>query len=193
MQSLSLSPRLVEPKCNHCARVSAISMASADRKRARLEALSRYRASLPTISHSALGKVLQRASKEPPPKADRNLLREARDRLAGIETPYGAIHQYMRVSDDTEPVEICHPAAWLYAASQHTATQNLLNCALGSRPHGPIHIICYADEVTPGNAVAHKNRRKSWLVYYSFLELGPDILCHEDAREAAKRPCRLIA
>ena len=40
---------------------------------------------------------------------------------------------------------------------------------------------CYSDEVVPGNALSHDNRRKVWVIYVSFLEFGPLVLQHEDA------------
>lgn len=156
-------------------------------KRARLDDLGRFRASLPYMSQSALGEILRRTSAEIlPPRAHRRLIRAARDAIATRSTPYGEVHQMMSVASalGDATIEICHPAAYMYAASEIPAIQHLINAALDRRASGdtssPLHVIVYGDEVTPGNAVAHKNRRKSWAIYYSFLELGEELLCHED-------------
>ena len=47
----------------------------------------------------------------------------------------------------------------------------------------------YSDEVTPGDALVHDNRRKLQVVYFSFLEFGPSVLAREDSwfTIAAKR------
>ena len=46
-------------------------------------------------------------------------------------------------------------------------------------PDTPWRLVLYSDEITPGNQVAHKNPRKTWAIYYSFLEFGP-LLGSED-------------
>ena len=43
----------------------------------------------------------------------------------------------------------------------------------------PWRLALYSDEVTPGNVLAAVQRRKVWVIYWSFLELG-HYLHHED-------------
>jgi hypothetical protein len=45
----------------------------------------------------------------------------------------------------------------------------------------PWRLVLYADEVVPGNQLSHDNRRKVWVVYYSFLEFGSAALAREEA------------
>jgi hypothetical protein len=45
----------------------------------------------------------------------------------------------------------------------------------------PWQLIIYTDEVTPGNPLATNNKRKFHAVYWSFLELGMNALCREEA------------
>ena len=45
----------------------------------------------------------------------------------------------------------------------------------------PWHIVLYVDEITPGNVLRPDNRRKLHAFYYSFKELGREILCHAEA------------
>jgi hypothetical protein len=48
-------------------------------------------------------------------------------------------------------------------------------------PDEPWHLILYSDEVTPGNQLSHANLRKVWVVYFSWVEFGMEILCREEA------------
>ena len=45
----------------------------------------------------------------------------------------------------------------------------------------PWHVVFYVDEITPGNPIRTDNKRKIVVFYFNFLELGPEILCREDA------------
>ena len=52
---------------------------------------------------------------------------------------------------------------------------HILGSLLKQRPNtfdNPWRLVVYSDEITPGNQVAHKNPRKTWAIYYSFLEFG---------------------
>lgn len=42
-------------------------------------------------------------------------------------------------------------------------------------------MILYTGETTLGNVIATAPTRKVWAIYYSFEELGRDLLCREDA------------
>ena len=44
----------------------------------------------------------------------------------------------------------------------------------------PWRCILYCDEITPGNVLRPDNRRKMQAFYFSFLELGPEALCHAE-------------
>ena len=48
-------------------------------------------------------------------------------------------------------------------------------------PEQPWRLIYYADEVVLGNPLSNENRRKVWVVYFSFLEFGAIILPQERA------------
>ncbi len=175
-------------------------MASAD-KRARFDdgftALSKFRASLPHMSSSALGAVLQRARRESLPTGCRKKIKAARERLVSQPTPYGPLVGEMCVGEEYFPV--LNPAAWLYKISEFENVQELLAVALANlqvkqkelpAQFGPgvvLDLIIYADEITPGNVISHKNRRKSWAVYFAILQLGPELLCQEVVRLAKTR------
>ena len=49
------------------------------------------------------------------------------------------------------------------------------------REHGPALIaVVYFDELTPGDAFAPDNQRKSWTVYIAFREFGVEMLSQEE-------------
>lgn len=48
-------------------------------------------------------------------------------------------------------------------------------------PAAPYQLCLYTDEVVPGNALSHDNKRKIWVVYGSLLQFGPQVLSQESA------------
>ena len=82
-------------------------------------------------------------------------------------------------------ISLLHPAALLShlagsAASISAMLGNLLSETVVD-PNCPLDIVLYSDEVTPGNALSYANKRKTWAVYWSIMQLGPAILSDEDA------------
>ena len=146
-------------------------------KAARVGAL---RARLPFVSQAALGALLQLGKEGELPEANVNGRRDIRnDRDAYVATSglYGPLHQNVVIADGVE-LEVCAPAAMLVHASRFGPLQRLLDRAL--RQYGPkLHVIIYADEVTPGNQIAHKQARKTWAWYWSIHEFGPAALADE--------------
>ena len=43
-----------------------------------------------------------------------------------------------------------------------------------------LRVILYGDGITPGNVLAHQNKRKCWVWYISFMEFGPLLLSREE-------------
>lgn len=48
-------------------------------------------------------------------------------------------------------------------------------------PEAPYELCLYTDEVVPGNALSHDNKRKIWVVYGSLLQFGSQVLSQESA------------
>lgn len=48
-------------------------------------------------------------------------------------------------------------------------------------PAAPYQLCLYTDEVVPGNALSHDNKRKIWVAYGSLLQFGPQVLSQESA------------
>ena len=49
-----------------------------------------------------------------------------------------------------------------------------------SQSDTPLRLILYGDGITPGNVLAHQNKRKCWVWYLSFMEFGPLLLSREE-------------
>ena len=106
-------------------------------------------------------------------------VRRSRDAVSQTQTIYGALHQEIQLSDDLT-MEVCAPAAMLAHASTLGPIRRLLERALASTESRRLNLILYADEVTPGNNLAHKHARKTWAWYWSVQEFGPAALASED-------------
>ena len=66
----------------------------------KLRKLSKMRAALPYMSQRAMASMLQYAKEEEiPPATRREDIREARDAMAKIATPFGPLHQTMQVGE----------------------------------------------------------------------------------------------
>ena len=152
--------------------------------------ICKLRATLPFCSQSALGALLEHASKEELPSGNRNRVREARDDSVFLQTEYGKIHQIIHVPTNNGhmDLEVQSPQAMLsYMCSANKSFVNRVEDAFVKRQPSvadPWTIIIYTDEILPGNALAHTTNRKCWGWYWSILELGPATLCNEDAHRA---------
>lgn len=78
------------------------------------------------------------------------------------------------------PTEAGEPFDWVIAdparlLKRYVQQGSSLQRALGrtdSRLGAPLHLVIYADEVTPGNIIAPDNRRKIMMFYWTIKELG---------------------
>ena len=137
-----------------------------------------FRAKLPFVSTRALEAVLKIAKEdELPEMCSRRTLGRARDEMVNEDTIYGPLHEIMLI--DGTAVEVANPFALLwYAANKCSGFAALLDRAAQHKQ--PWHIALYADEVLPGNQVAHKMARKTWCWYWTIIEFGPAALSDED-------------
>ena len=173
-------------------------MAERHTKLARLQSL---RDRLPFLSHSALHAILSIAKNEQLPEiSSRRDLRQARDEISTILTPYGTICQTvnLRRSDGSDlAIDIQNPFAMLHHACSHSPQLSALirRCVDKQQPSlaKPWNIVLYADEVTPGNQLAYLQGRKFWAIYWSVLEWGPLVLADEDMRRIDHIDGRLIS
>jgi len=43
----------------------------------------------------------------------------------------------------------------------------------------PWNLVLYTDEAQPGNLLSYDTSRKAHAIYYTFIEFGPEVMCHE--------------
>ena len=161
--------------------------AMADSRESKLRRLDTFRRSVPHVSASALAKIAA-SFQDMPDLHYRDAFREARNNLVRQMTPYGPVLQELKlesVTGELATLLISHPFAQLYVSYKNCEPFRRLidaTCAKRASTHAtPWNIVLYTDEIVPGNALSYQNNRKNWVVYFSFLELGPEHLCHEEA------------
>ncbi len=155
----------------------------------KLRKLNDFRRALPHVSASALSAVLNEIATEGAPELrSRRDLARATGQLVTDTTPYGQIQQtvLLTAADGTQTTMlVSNPLALLWKASRECSSfASFVAAKLAATPcspEAPWQLIVYSDEVVPGNQLAHENRRKVWVVYFSFLEFGPAALSKEGA------------
>jgi hypothetical protein len=103
------------------------------------------------------------------------------------DTPFGTIAQHLELvghAGERLRMLVANPLALLYSAIKHSEPfagylKEKLSCNISSVDE-PWRLVLYSDEVVPGNQLSHENRRKVWVIYFSFLEFGPPSLSRED-------------
>ena len=155
-------------------------------KMRRLESLRR---AVPHASASALTAVLDDIQKAGMPDLrNRNHFREATSSQMLAKTPYGPLLCKLQLhakDGSLTPMHCINPLALLWTAfAQGGSITNAFETLLVTQKlssENPWRLIFYADEVVPGNVISYDNRRKVWVVYFSFMELGQVRLQMEDS------------
>jgi len=153
---------------------------------AKIRRVLELRSRLPYVSQTAFAKVCQLAQTEELPLVSRNTLRKARNSVACQATPYGQLTKKLDALDkdgNRVEFEVVCPIAMLWAAAQKHHFCLLLKRTFERTPpsrSSPWDILIYNDEVTPGNVRKADNKKKMQVVYWSFLQFGPDALSKED-------------
>jgi len=114
-------------------------------------------------------------------------MREGRDRLATLMTPYGPIVKHIQLLDESNasidlPIA-CPFASITYALEESLGLRRLFELQLlqrSSTPEDPWTIVSYCDEVTLGNVMAMLISRRFHGFYWSFIELGAAALSNEE-------------
>lgn len=77
-------------------------------------------------------------------------------------------------------IPYCDPVSWMeHVLGISPALRQLYASRLAEFPSGHRWRIClYGDEVTPGNPMKPRNKRKCWVIYWAFMEVGRQ-LCSE--------------
>lgn len=160
----------------------------ADERALKYRRLEGFRRSVPHVSANALSAVLAEVAAQGLPES-RSRWQVAQARLDSLEelTPYGSILTALPLvtkSGSATDLLIASPFALLHRAYKEGGSfTQLLDerlAAVPNSPEAPWRLVMYADEVVPGNALSNDNRRKIWVMYYSFVELSAAALSHEN-------------
>ncbi len=149
--------------------------------KARAHKAMELRHALPHMSHSALAAFVMFAKEHDVSDlgTSRAFYWDSRDQALPYNE-YGSI--LFKVSLTAKPghankdMFMINPFAMLQAAfSERGGFSELLSNMLREKPpsqEAPWRITLYADEVVPGNQLSVQNKRKAWVLYWSFLEFG---------------------
>ena len=132
------------------------------------------------LSQSALQGVLREIrDKGLPAASSRRSIKRAREDSVRVATSYGELFQTITIpceDESTTDLEIVSPAPFLAHAFKQCPAFSKYMMANHDENHSsaerPWRIILYTDEVSPGNQLKVDNRRKVWVLYWSFAELG---------------------
>ena len=160
----------------------------------KLRKLNKLRMSCPHLSASALHELCSEIERSGLPELHRrDQILEAAEAEIERDTyqhAYGRVLRYMTVQTQRDRrrsmrLLVAHPVAFLSViALQVGVFSEYLRLCIESNPSSyeqPWDIVLYADEVVPGNPLGHNNDRKTWVLYWTFLQLGLDVLQHEEA------------
>ena len=116
----------------------------------------------------------------------RSLKRQAQKSVIG-QNVYGTLLQTVRlplVAGGWWERVVPNPVVTLNLCASTPAFAQLLQYRMAQRPSlpsKPWHLIYYADECATGNLLRQDPSSKAWCIYYSFVELGPDMLSRDDS------------
>jgi hypothetical protein len=155
----------------------------------KLRRLDEFRRQAPHVSASALSAILKQCSSGNIPELhSRQALASAVNFNLNEHTPYGPllINAPVHLTDGTTgSMLFVNPLAMVWKLFKQGGSYAELLLQLfetkPSSPEQPYKLVVYADEVTPGNVLAHQNQRKIWIMYFSFLDFGGLVLQMEDA------------
>lgn len=148
---------------------------------AKLARLASLRQHVAFTSKSALEDILKNVKEEGLPDlcSRKNMTESNKQFLSQQAGMYGPLLQTVNlvtVTGAQKPVEIINLLAWLAAAYKNGGGfHKLLQAACGSQGSNVLHLLLYADEVTPGNPLAHKTARKVWCLYASIKEFNTQL------------------
>ena len=154
----------------------------------KLRRLDDFRRRVPHVSASALSAILDECKKGDVPELhSRQALAEAVEANLEEKTPYGNLlieEPVILIDGSVSKALLVNPLAMLWKAfKQGGSYTELLMMHLEQNPcspEKPYGLIVYADEVTPGNVLAHQNQRKIWVMYFPFIDFGGIVLQMED-------------
>ena len=183
-QTCQISMTLI--RVHACIQVHAMATSETSRP-LKLQKLEKFRRQLPYISLSALEAVLQKVASEGVPelRTRKNAKQAMQQNLLGMDS-YGPCIQQIsaqKVAGGRLSIPALNICSFLQGVfSQDGYWTDMLLKMHERNPstfEHPWHCIISADEVHPGNQLASSGR-KTWCIYFSWLELTGRLLSHEE-------------
>ena len=161
-------------------------MASSSRPQ-KLQKLNDLRRSCPYVSQSALQTLLTKIEKEGMPelKQSKAMKEATRAELNGMNHYGPLLVQCPCTTTDNDSIQVwmANPLSLLAGCfKQGGGWASMLQEIHTKQPSSvskPWDLLLYADEVIPGNALAHRQERKTWAIYGSFSQFKNNLV-HED-------------
>lgn len=142
----------------------------------KLAKLTHLRKTVPQCSKSALHAILEHVKDEGiPDMTQPKQMTEACQAAVNKCNGYGPLllqHHLTTLTGQKKQVELVNFLSWVHAAYKAGGGFHaLLKAALLKEP-GPLSLLLYADEITPGNVLANQPTRKIWCLYITVKEFG---------------------
>ena len=158
-----------------------------DERTAKLQRLHFLRRQLPHLSASALSSVLEDVQRHGAVDLhQRKHIKEATMNELSKYDEYGQLFVDIVLKGDQDlKASIVNLHALLFHAfAQGGGFYKLMMETMEKHPPNPrepYSLVLYSDEVVPGNALSHDNKRKIWMVYGSLMQFGSERLSQECA------------
>lgn len=141
------------------------------------------------VSKAGLGRLCKTMERDGvPTHYSRATQYRARKALCGQDSPFGKLvyqiplrqkKKYVRLGALNIPIQSPQAAVW-HAARNSECISEFLSAAPPSSMDSPWRIILYQDGVDPSDGLAKNHSRKTNAFYWTFAELGPSALWHEE-------------
>ena len=140
---------------------------------AKLRRLHEFRHKVPFVSKSALEGVLKTVQDEGLPEliSTKNM-REANSALFDQCSQSGPLlfkQPLTTIEGNQQSILFTNLPSWIQGAYSMGGGFHHLLCKTMEK-HSKLHLLVYADEITPGNVLAPVTSRKTWAIYVSFKE-----------------------
>ena len=140
----------------------------------KLAKINSLRKNIPHCSKSALHKILEHIKDEGLPEMTQpKQMTEGCQAVVDSMDGYGPLllhHQLVTTSKQKKTVTLVNFLSWVHGAYKAGGGFWSLLKATLQKHSGPMSLLVYADEITPGNVLAHQPARKVWCLYVTLKE-----------------------
>ena len=145
-------------------------------RESKLARLTKLRKNIPLTSKSALEAILQNIKKEGLPEltTSKNMRQGCKAVLEQMNG-YGPLlleHNLHAWDGSICQVKLVNLLSYIHGAYKAGGGFHALLKKTMARHNGPLSLLVYADEITPGNVLANVPARKIWCIYISIKEFG---------------------